>query len=330
MPTTEQTAPERRRREPSIPPVPAGDTDGGPVLAATAALAQLRAVTAELRDHERAVRRDEPDAVHQARIRIRRLRSLLSVYGPLFGDGIVPPLDHALKRVGKQFGKARDAEVLAQFAESELGEVPDARGSARLHRTIVRGAWRSYRKQHAKLIDRIDAGVFDVLLDALEAAFAAPQHSSAGDRPAIDAMPPLIDAQLDAVLTAAERAGTLGEGEYGPEPRSHSQFDLLHEGRKAGRALRYSAEAAVREGIVAEQWGGARATASKRMQDALGDHRDRSALADRVEALAARDRGKGKAVEAHVLLADHLRHRAARSLATYPGHLAGLRALRSP
>ena len=68
-----------------------GDADAEPIAsvgaeadAGTAALAALRAIGARIAELEPAAMADEPDAVHQLRTHVRRLRSLLAAFVPLF------------------------------------------------------------------------------------------------------------------------------------------------------------------------------------------------------------------------------------------------------
>ncbi|MGO2112268.1 MAG: CHAD domain-containing protein [Pseudoclavibacter sp.] len=386
--------------------------------AGAAARGQLRAVADELRALERGVRRDAPDSVHQARIRIRRLRSLLAVFEPVVGAGIAKPLDRALKLVGRQFGAARDAEVLVDFAEREFSAVSDARGADRLHRALIRRARARHRTRHERLVAQLDAGVFALLLDGVDAGLAAGGASPGvengggagagartgaaagagvgGDAGASESagadwvrlLQSLVDAQLGRALAQADAAGELAVIEEGLAPVSAEQFEQLHDARKSCRAVRYAAEATLataRAGAAAtaepaageerdgpdrsdgdaadaggaadgakrrayrqphdaeradagaavpadlladvEVWADARIRLAKRVQDALGDHRDRSALARLVERHARRDRGRGKRTDAHDALALRLRARAAASLADVPSVIDELRDL---
>lgn len=52
---------------------------------------------------------DDPEAVHDTRVAVRRIRSVLRVFGP------VPAVDRALREYGASLGPVRDAEVLRQL-----------------------------------------------------------------------------------------------------------------------------------------------------------------------------------------------------------------------
>ncbi|RAU94637.1 CHAD domain-containing protein, partial [Mycolicibacter senuensis] len=81
----------------------AGDNAGDPIRCAIAEqVASLPVI-------ERALRADADDAVHQLRVSIRRIRSLLRAVPGSFSD-----IDGELRWLAGVLGTARDAEVLAQ------------------------------------------------------------------------------------------------------------------------------------------------------------------------------------------------------------------------
>jgi CHAD domain-containing protein len=120
-----------------------------------------------------AVRRDEPDSVHQARTATRRLRVVL---------GLVP--GHAaerarkeLKHYGRVLGAARDLEVRAELAEELLEGLGDRdrdrdrdsgddAGAAR--ERLVEAVRAEYRSAHAGIVEYIDSPAYGRLLALLE------------------------------------------------------------------------------------------------------------------------------------------------------------------
>ncbi len=67
--------------------------------------------------------RQNPEALHQARVALRRLRSAFSLYRDLLQDDESERLKGELKWLAGVFGKARDVDVLlARAAQPELGE----------------------------------------------------------------------------------------------------------------------------------------------------------------------------------------------------------------
>lgn len=56
----------------------------------------------------------DPDAVHQSRVAIRRLRAAFSLFGDIIDDATLPVLRAELKAVANALGPARDLDVLAR------------------------------------------------------------------------------------------------------------------------------------------------------------------------------------------------------------------------
>jgi hypothetical protein len=87
-------------------------------------LAYLDAKIARLAALDLAVRRDKPDAVHQMRVTVRRLRAVLQAYPGILREPDTRHLLAELKWLGEVLGAARDAEVLAGHLRSALAAVP--------------------------------------------------------------------------------------------------------------------------------------------------------------------------------------------------------------
>ena len=71
--------------------------------------------------HESRIRHQEPGGVHQMRVTLRRLRSLLATFGPLFDTVTVAGLREELRWVAGEMGGARDAEVVRKRLEALAG-----------------------------------------------------------------------------------------------------------------------------------------------------------------------------------------------------------------
>src|SRR6266567_1687103 len=76
-------------------------------------LGYLDAQAARLAALDLAVRRDKPDAVHQMRVAVRRLRSTLQSFTGIIRGQDTRQLRDELKWLGGVLGAARDAEVLS-------------------------------------------------------------------------------------------------------------------------------------------------------------------------------------------------------------------------
>jgi len=108
------------------------------------------------------LRRRSPDALHQARVGLRRLRSALTLFKPVVADDRHSYFGDELKWLAAELGDARDLDVLydrarsnelriaiARLRESAYGALEDTLGSARaralmidLAEWIAVGAWR--------------------------------------------------------------------------------------------------------------------------------------------------------------------------------------------
>jgi CHAD domain-containing protein len=75
-------------------------------------LTYLDAQAARLKFLDLAVRRDEPDAVHQMRVTTRRLRSVLRSFPMILPSDATRHLRDELKWLGAVLGEARETEVL--------------------------------------------------------------------------------------------------------------------------------------------------------------------------------------------------------------------------
>ena len=203
-----------------------------PGSAAAIVIGALTDLTAALVHGDPAVRSDAHNAVHHMRTTVRRLRSVLAVYGRLFEKPAVQELRAELKHLGLELGRARDAEVRARRVAAELAGVvqhPVEDAQTRL----VGGARRDYADGLAAVWEYLSSPRYYRLLDDLEAFTSWPPLTPKALRPA----PAEIKRGLRrAVATLDHRTTRAAESD---DPES-----ALHEVRKAARRLRYAAEAA--------------------------------------------------------------------------------------
>lgn len=119
----------------------------------------------------------DADALHQARVAIRRLRSALSMFRPVIADWEYDRMRDSLRRLGNALGEARNLDVLiermpskrsAKAARDKLGrkreaaydEVAEMLGSARVRslmlsliRWFETGGWRARKRATKPLAD---------------------------------------------------------------------------------------------------------------------------------------------------------------------------------
>lgn len=210
---------------------------------------------AELLVWDRAVRADAHDAVHQMRVTIRKIRSLLAdTQGAAESTGIGWIQDE-LRELANVLGVARDAEVLAERYQQALDKLPPELVRGRIRERLVEGARRRYQTGLRRSLIAMRSQRYFRLLDALDAWVAEIPAPAPGDEPA----PVTLEAAYQKVRKAAKAAAAV-------EPGAEAELDLaLHRIRKRAKRLRYTAAAtgALR---VSEQ--------AKVIQTLLGDHQD--------------------------------------------------------
>lgn len=218
----------------------------------------LVAVSAELAEQLVAIESDGEDAVHQARTRVRRLRSVLQVYRAAFDRDAETRMRSRLKLLGDRLGTVRDLEVKADSLE-DLLEADDEVAVIDVVSAEIAETRAAHAHQLASLIEHLHGRTVRVLLADLQMFAAEPPLSAKGR-----AHP---DRVTNRGLQQAVHAVHLPRGDA---------LDDRHATRKAARKVRYAAEA------VADELGRPAvrlAAAAKAAQDALGDNRDDLLLA---------------------------------------------------
>lgn len=212
--------------------------------------AAVAAQVGELLGWDRAVRDDADDAVHQMRVTIRRIRSLLQASAGTFGLGDDWLLNE-LRRLAGLLGVARDAEVLAQRYRAALDGLPPELVRGPVPGRLVGGAVQRYRAGRDRALAAMRAPRYFRLLDGLDALVDEPTATvtAVGTPVSIDA----AHRRVRKAARAARAASAAGRDE------------ALHRIRKAAKRLRYLA-AATNAPRVAEQ--------AKVIQTLLGDHQD--------------------------------------------------------
>jgi CHAD domain-containing protein len=223
----------------------------------------------ELLRWDRAVRADADDAVHQMRVTIRKIRSLLADSQESFESSDNAWILDELRELGNVLGAARDAEVLADRYQQALDGLPPELVRGRVRERLVEGARRRYQTGLRRSLIAMRSQRYFRLLDALDAWVAEIPDTAAGE----EHPPVTIDAAYRKVRRAAKVAARL-------TPEAEHERDLaLHRIRKRAKRLRYTA-AATGETQVSEQ--------AKVIQTLLGDHQDsvvsREHLSDQSEA----------------------------------------------
>lgn len=218
---------------------------------------------------------DEPDGVHQHRVRVRRLRSVLGGFREVLDARAADRLRVAFAEWGRDLGVVRDTEVRATIAEEML-----LRAGVRdphVVRRLVEEERAAYPAVHARLVELAASSRAQdrmrLLRQFAEGAVAVDPDADARG---------VISAVLEDQIRRASKAGRALDG----------TGERYHDLRKAARRARYVAEAVgeAAPDLFAQQVDDI-AEAGDQLHDALGGHRDEMLLAHRARhegVLAAR------------------------------------------
>ena len=199
----------------------------------------------------------DPEAVHQARVATRKLRSNLRTFGPLLDVAWTEPLRSELGWLAMSLGSVRDREVLLERLRERAKSLPasDQRAAASLLH-LLEVEIDDLRK---RLMDDLDSQRYIDLLELLVTAAHAPVTLPDADQPAIAVLPALATTPWRRLRSAVRQ---LPETPTDPE---------LHRNRILAKRARYAAEAVA---PVAGPGAAAFAKAAAKLQTILGEHQD--------------------------------------------------------
>jgi len=218
----------------------------------------LAAGTMRLFRHEAAVRiGEDPEAVHQARVATRRLRSTLRSFRKLLEPEWTTRLRDELKWLADLLGAVRDADVLLGRFEGHLEALPEA--DAEAGRRLLRGLVERREADRGRLLAAMGEPRYATLLDDLVAAALAPGLLPGADQPAVEVMPALVAKPWRRLRKTVRAAGG--------DPTDEE----LHQVRIRAKRARYAAEAV--EPVIGKQ-AERFADAAADLQDVLGDQHD--------------------------------------------------------
>jgi CHAD domain-containing protein len=234
-----------------------------PALAGELVLAYLDTQAARLNVLDQAVRRDQPDAVHQMRVTVRRLRSTLQSF-----TGIVPEPDTRhlraeLKWLGGLLGDARDTEVLADYLHAGLTAEPTelVLGPAQARVTAYFAPLEA--SSRGAVLAALDSERYRALRAEIGRLLDSPPLTPEAGEPAGNVLPLAVGRAYRRTNRRMRRARHA--------PAGQARDTALHEARKAAKRTRYAAEAA----RPALGNNARRFTRSlKHVQSALGAHHD--------------------------------------------------------
>ena len=203
--------------------------------------------------------RPEPEAVHQTRVAIRRLRSTLRNFGSALTltPEELTTLDDNLRWLAALLSPIRDGDILAKRLRAEVAELPPERVLG----PVVIEIEEVLATERASAIGKWQQAQSDERYTMLMTTLAGWLTEV-----------PLAEEQVDgrAVLKTAERkARRRLDG-------AADDLDQLHSARKAAKRLRYAGE--LLDGLVPTA--GKIVKTAKKQQTVLGDHQDLVVAAD--------------------------------------------------
>ncbi len=199
----------------------------------------------------------DPEAVHQARVATRKLRSHLRTFGPLLDSEWTDLLRSELGWLALSLGAVRDQEVLLERLRELAKSLPanDLRSAAAvLH--LLEVDIEGLRK---KLLADLESTRYIDLLGRLVEAAHAPVTLPDADQPAATVLPSLATGPWRRLRTAVRH---LPDTPADPE---------LHRIRILAKRARYAAEAVV---PVVGAGAASFARAAAKLQTILGEHQD--------------------------------------------------------
>ena len=213
---------------------------------------------ASLLRHDPLVRTSgDPEAIHQARVATRKLRSHLRTFGPLLDPEWTEPLRTELGWLALALGAVRDREVLLDRLRDPAKGLPagDVRAASSLL-SILENEIADLRK---KLMVDLDSARYVELLERLVDAASAPKTVPDADLAAAGVLPVLATGPWRRLRSAVRQ---LPENPTDPE---------LHRIRILAKRARYAAEAVA---AIAGPAATAFARAAAKVQTVLGEHQD--------------------------------------------------------
>ena len=227
----------------------------------------LSAQAAKLSPLDLAVRRDKPDAVHQMRVTVRRLRSTLQSFTAIVSGPETESLRAELKWLGGVLGEARDTEVLSAYLQAGLAAVPAelVLGPAQARVTAHFAPLEASSRQ--VLLEALDSPRYRALVGDLNRLLERPPLTAEAAEPAGKILPRAVAHDLRRTRRRMRRAGQT--------PSGQARDAALHEARKSAKRTRYAAEVAAP--ALGKKPGRQAQRLVKRVKDVqsvLGDHQD--------------------------------------------------------
>ena len=266
---------------------------------------------------EPGIREDAPDSVHQARIALRRIRSIIRVYRRMFCRDRADEVCALVRWAGLEVGAVRGAGVLIAELRQHLDALAREEGETAIA-PIRRRAELDLAAKHdgalRRCLEAMDSDRWNALHRTIVAFLVDPPVSKAGRREAAATLPGL-----------AARAEHRVERRYNAALLEPEVRDRWHDVRKAAKAVRYAAEVVAAVPGADPAWAQSVRT-WKSIASAFGTVQDSVILDEATIALREAARAEGEDAAPYLALHDRLEAARAEQLAGARARLA--RALR--
>lgn len=228
----------------------------------------------------------DPEDLHQMRVAVRRMRSVLKLGGHLLGPA-AENVRAELGWLGRALGEVRDLDVLIGHLRETVADL-EARDRAAARR-LVSLFVTERAKAKRRLSRSLSSPRYATLLRSVAQLARLPEREPDLAPPAGR---PVAPTDLVAALRKPYRKLRKAVAALPADPAD----DELHALRIRGKRLRYAAElakpvAAKKQARRIEQV----IVASRRLQDVLGEHQDAVVAADRMRGLACPPAGEASA-----------------------------------
>ncbi|HEX4722048.1 MAG TPA: CYTH and CHAD domain-containing protein [Pseudonocardiaceae bacterium] len=270
-PSTTDPEPSAAQENPAAPRL------RGRSSAADVVTAYLRTQVDGMRTADVAVRLDEPDGVHDLRVAVRRVSSVLRVCRPILVATRVRLLARELKWISDLLGAARDTEVLGAQLDDWMRSLPTELVLGPVMTHVDRYLARPTADAAEALRKAMAGQRYRSLLESLDTLLAEPPYRDAAQRRAKDVLPPLV---AKAYRKAGKAARSARRMTPGPE-----QDAALHLARRRAKRLRYAVETV--EPVIGKPARRLRRRV-RDMQSLLGDQHDLVVLRPVLRELGAR------------------------------------------
>jgi CHAD domain-containing protein len=202
--------------------------------------------------HEADVLADsDPEALHQMRVGMRRLRSAIAGFAPAI-DLPKPAQDRKIGKIARTLGSLRDLDVLRESLENQYKPVLPADEQEQLGTALIY-LYKRRRKVFAKIQEILKGDRYQDLKQALEKWLSQPQLQPIAQMPIQAVLPDLLLPEIGRLLlhpgwlvgTQLKDGQLVVQTEQAPEQAKQqliAQANLLHSLRKETKRTRYQME----------------------------------------------------------------------------------------